>query len=40
MSNVVSADQIGNYVGKEVGVTDWLEIDQDRINKFILKKYQ
>jgi len=34
MSNVVSADQIGNYVGKEVGVTDWLEIDQDRINKF------
>jgi acyl dehydratase len=27
-------DQLGEYVGKEVGVTDWLEVDQDRINKF------
>ena len=34
MSNIVSADQINNYVGQEVGVTDWIEIDQDRINKF------
>lgn len=34
MSKVVSADQLVNYVGQEVGVTDWLEIDQDRINKF------
>lgn len=34
MSNVVSVDQLSNYIGKEVGVTDWIEIDQDRINKF------
>lgn len=34
MSKIVSADQIENYVGQEVGVTDWMEIDQDRINKF------
>lgn len=34
MSNVISADQLENYIGKEVGVTDWLEIDQDRINLF------
>jgi acyl dehydratase len=34
MSNLVSVDQIDEYVGKEVGVTDWLEVDQDRINKF------
>ena len=34
MSKTVSADQIKNYVGQEVGVTDWIEIDQDRINKF------
>lgn len=34
MSNLVSVDQLGEYVGKEVGVTDWLEVDQDRINKF------
>jgi acyl dehydratase len=34
MTNLVSVDQLGEYVGKEVGVTDWLEVDQDRINKF------
>ncbi|MBS25386.1 MAG: protein dehydratase [Gammaproteobacteria bacterium] len=34
MSNVVSADQLGDYIGKEVGLTDWFEIDQDRINNF------
>lgn len=34
MSKVVSADQLSNYIGQEVGVTDWLQIDQDRINKF------
>lgn len=34
MSNVVSPAKLADYVGKEVGVTDWLEIDQDRINKF------
>lgn len=34
MSNVINADQLQEYVGKEVGLTDWIEIDQDRINLF------
>ena len=34
MSNVINASQLQNYVGKEVGVTDWIEVDQDRINQF------
>jgi acyl dehydratase len=31
---VINADQLSNYIGREVGVTDWFEIDQERINKF------
>lgn len=27
-------EAISDYVGKEVGVSDWIEIDQDRINQF------
>jgi acyl dehydratase len=34
MGNVVSASELGDFVGKEVGVTDWIEIDQQRINQF------
>lgn len=34
MSNVVSPDQSQNYTGKETGVSDWIEIDQQRINQF------
>ena len=34
MSNVINASQLQDYVGKEVGVTDWIEIDQQRINQF------
>lgn len=34
MSKVVSADELANYPGQEVGLTEWLEIDQDRINLF------
>jgi acyl dehydratase len=34
MTNTVSAEQLENYIGQEVGVTEWIEIDQDRINKF------
>jgi acyl dehydratase len=34
MGNVVTTAQLNDYIGKEVGVTDWVEIDQDRINKF------
>jgi len=29
-----SADELKAAVGQEVGVSDWLEIDQDRINTF------
>ena len=34
MGNVVNTAQLKDYIGKEVGVTDWVEIDHDRINKF------
>ena len=34
MGNAVNTAQLKDYIGKEVGVTDWVEIDQDRINKF------
>ena len=30
----VSLDELSELVGQEVGVSDWLLIDQDRINKF------
>jgi acyl dehydratase len=30
----VPVDQIPSYVGKELGVSDWLTVDQDRINAF------
>jgi acyl dehydratase len=31
---VLSIDKMKERVGQEIGVTDWLKIDQDRINKF------
>ncbi|MFL2854986.1 MAG: MaoC family dehydratase [Pseudohongiellaceae bacterium] len=34
MNNVVSTDQLVGYIGKEVGLTDWFEVDQERINNF------
>ena len=34
MSNFVSTDQLVGYIGKEVGRTDWFEVDQERINNF------
>lgn len=34
MNNVINASQLQDYVGKEVGLTDWLEVDQERINQF------
>ncbi|MEQ8955959.1 MAG: MaoC family dehydratase [Gammaproteobacteria bacterium] len=34
MSNVINAENLPEYIGKEVGVTDWFEIDQQRINEF------
>ena len=30
----MSLDEIKEYVGKEIGVSDWFELDQDRINRF------
>lgn len=34
MKTVVPADQLENYVGKEIGCSDWFEIDQKRVNAF------
>ena len=34
MINFVSTDQLVGYIGKEVGLTDWFEVDQERINNF------
>jgi len=34
MSNIVSTDQLNDFIGKEVGITDWFEVDQERINNF------
>ena len=30
----VSLDELSGLVGQELGVSDWLVIDQDRVNKF------
>ncbi len=30
----VRAEDLDEYVGKEIGVSDWVTIDQDRIDKF------
>ncbi len=34
MVNIVPKEQLADYVGKEVGVSDWMVIDQNRINLF------
>lgn len=34
MSNLIDPAELPDYIGKEVGVTDWFQIDQDRINRF------
>ncbi|MCJ7774684.1 MAG: MaoC family dehydratase [Desulfobacterales bacterium] len=34
MSENAGLDKIKALIGQEVGVSDWFEIDQDRINKF------
>lgn len=34
MADTISKDQLGDYIGKETGLSDWFLIDQDRINKF------
>ena len=34
MMNVLNPSEIDSVIGTEVGVSDWVLIDQDRINKF------
>jgi acyl dehydratase len=34
MSNVINASQLPDLIGKEVGLTDWIVVDQERINQF------
>ena len=31
---LVPLDKMQEYVGRELGVSEWMEIDQDRINRF------
>ncbi len=31
---IVPAEEMEKYIGQEVGVSDWFEINQDRINQF------
>lgn len=34
MQNKVSYDELETLVGRDAGVSDWMLIDQDRVNKF------
>ena len=34
MTNKVSVKDLKEFLGKEVGITEWIEINQDQINKF------
>ena len=34
MLQIVKSSEIDSIIGKEVGTSDWITIDQDRINKF------
>ena len=34
MAGLVPAETLKDYIGKDMGESDWLEIDQDRINQF------
>lgn len=34
MGEAIALHEIGSKVGQEVGVSEWMEIDQDRVNKF------
>ena len=34
MTHIVPADQLIDFVGKDIGSSDWFEVDQDRINQF------
>ena len=34
VTQIKNVAELANYAGKEVGVSDWLEVSQDRINQF------
>jgi acyl dehydratase len=34
MTTLVSKEELADYIGKETGVSDWMKIDQERINQF------
>ena len=34
MAGLVPADTLKDYIGKDMGTSDWLKVDQDRINQF------
>ncbi len=34
MNKVIPADALRDHIGREVGVTDWLAIEQERIDQF------
>ena len=31
---IVKPEDLNDYIGKELGTTEWFKVDQDRINKF------
>ncbi len=31
---IVKPEDLKDYIGKDIGTTEWFEVDQDRINKF------
>ena len=34
MAGLVPADTLKDYIGKDMGASDWLKVDQERINQF------
>jgi acyl dehydratase len=34
VTHIENIAELANYAGKEVGISDWLEVSQDRINQF------
>ncbi len=32
--NIIPADELKNHIGEEIGVSEWIEISQERINQF------
>ena len=34
MNNIVSANQIQNYVGQEISISEWIHVEQDRLDLF------